>query len=284
MKIFMSISVVLCMVFLFGTCADGSAPAAPGESMAAAETAAIPAETPPPATPPATHMQKISDMSEAWSDLYNQNEAVVNAYEGMPIMGLVTAPTTFIATVQFDIMNPDNRDGRFEGKMMLAGYQGFVEKSGDMITFGWDDKLAKDGFGPGAKAGDRMVGNGRLELAKEYYVSETFTERAGKKIARTYHEFKRLSDGSMICLAQTGQAFNMRGDAENRDEIIFIHNGPGRLDFVIAKAASGPAFQSISFAEKGDLTKAQALDLFKAAGYTIDKSGGIQDGSLIVDK
>ncbi|MBM3296202.1 MAG: hypothetical protein FJY80_14095 [Candidatus Aminicenantes bacterium] len=229
-------------------------------------------------------MKNISDMSDAWTRLYNPNEAAVNAYEGMPIMGLVTPPATFIATVQFDIMNPDNRDGRFEGTMMLAGYQGFVEKSGGKITFGWDDTLKKDGFGPGAKAGDHMVGNGRFDLDAEYYISETFTERAGKKIARTYHEFKRLGDGSMICVAQTGQAYNMKGDAEDRDEIIFLHNGPGRLDFVVAKAKSGPGFKSVSFKEAGDLTKSQALDLFKAAGYSIDATGGIKDGTLFVEK
>jgi len=28
----------------------------------------------------------------------------------------------------------------------------------------------------------------------------------------------------------------------------------------------------------------QAVELFKAAGYTIDKTGGIKDGKLVVDK
>lgn len=285
MKNIIPVSVVLCVALGFGACGGGSESATPEEAVSAALPAASAPAEPSPATPtPATGMQKISDMSEAWNALYNQNEKAVNEYKGMPIMGLVTPPMTFIASVQFDIMNPDNRDSRFEGKLMLAGYQGFVEKSGLKIVFGYDDKLEKDGFGPGAKAGDRMVGNGRLELDTETYVSETFTERAGKKIARTYHEFKRLSDGSMICLAQSGQSFNMRGDAENRDDAIFIHNGPGRLDFVIGKAKTGPGFNSISFADQGDLTRAQALELFKTAGYTIENWGGIQDGKLIVEK
>ena len=132
-------------------------------------------------------LQKIGDMADAWNDLYKQNEAVLNGYDGMPIMGLVTPPLTFVSTVQFDLLNMDNKDGRVEGKLMFAGYNGFVEKAGARITFGFDHTLEKDGFGPLAKAGDRMVENGSIDLAGEYYLSESFTERAGQKITRSYY-------------------------------------------------------------------------------------------------
>jgi len=280
-KKMMLFSAILCVLLVFTACGGGKTAEKPGADSASvsqpAESTAAPAAV-------KSGLQKIGDMADAWSDLYKQNEAVINRYDGMPIMGLVTPPVTFISTVQFDLLNIDNKDGRIEGKLMFAGYDGFVEKAGAKITFGSDHKLGKDGFGPSAKAGDRNVENGALALDKEHYISETFTERAGRKISRDYTEFKRLADGSMICLAFSGRTFNMKGDDDLSDEVIFLHNGKNQYDFVIAKAKTGPEFKSISFADKGDLTKEQAIELFKAAGYTIDQSGGIKDGKLVVDK
>lgn len=280
-KRIMVFSVLLCVSLLFTACSGGKAPQTPAEDSASASQPADSIVTP---APVKSGFEKIGDMADAWNDLYKNNEAVINKYDGMPIMGLVTPPITFITTVQFDLLNMDNKDGRIEGKLMFAGYDGFVEKAGAKITFGYDHKLEKDGFGPAAKAGDRNVENGSLELDKEYYIAETFTERAGKKISRSYTEFKRLGDKSMICLAFSGQTINGKGDEDTSDEVIFLHNGKNRYDFVIANAKTGPEFKSISFADKGDLTKEQAIALFKTAGYTIDQSGGIKDGKLVVDK
>ena len=280
-KRIMVFSVILCISLLFTTCGGGKSPQKPnGDSTSAsqpADSAAAPA-------PVKAGLQKIGDIADAWNELYTQNEAAINSYDGMPIMGLVTPPITFITSVQFDLLNIDNKDGRIEGKLMFAGYNGFVEKAGAKITFGYDHKLEKDGFGPAAKAGDRSVENGSLALDKEHYISEAYTERAGTKISRSYHEFKRLGDQSMICLAFSGQTFNGKGDENISDEVIFLHNGKNQYDFVIARAKTGPEFKSISFADKGDLSKEQAIELFKAAGYAIDQTGGIKDGKLVVDK
>jgi len=278
-----SISFLLAAALLFWACGGDSAPQQP----AAGESAATSQAAKPRAQAPATAvsgLQKISDLSDAWSALYKKNEKAINDYDGMPIMGLVTPALTFASSVQFDLLNLNNQEGRFEGRMMLAGYQGFVEKAGAKITFGYDDTLKKDGFGPTAKANDRVVANGFLALGQEYFREESFTERAGKKIVRNLTEFKRLGDGSMICLALSGHSINFRGDEELSDDAIFLHNGPGRYDFVIAKAKTGPEFKSITFAEQGDLTKEKAVELFKAAGYTIEKSGGLRDGKLALDQ
>ena len=274
-------STLLCVALLFMACGGGKSPEKPAGNSASASqpadnTAAPAAEK--------SGLQKIGDMADAWSALYNQNEAVINKYDDMPIMGLLTPAMAFISAVQFDLLNIDNKDGRFEGNLMLAGYNGFVEKAGAKITFGSDYKREKDGFGPAAKAGDRDVENGSLALDKEHYISETFTERAGRKISRSYTEFKRLGDGSMICLAFSGHTINGKGDEDISDEVIFLHNGKNQYDFIIANAKTGPEFKSISFADKGDLTKEQAIELFKTAGYIIDQSGGIKDGKLVVDK
>ncbi|NLI46765.1 MAG: hypothetical protein GX414_06625 [Acidobacteria bacterium] len=257
-------------------CGGSDQPSGPaGESAASSQPAAASAKA---------GLQKIGDMADAWNELYKQNEAAFNDYEGMPIMELVTPATTFIGSVQFDLLNLDNADGHFTGKLMLAGYPAVMDRAGSTITFGYDFKREKDGFGPLAKAGDRMVENGSLDLKQGYYKAEDFTERGGTRIARSYHEFKRLGDGSMICLVFSGQAVDVRGDAQPSDSAIYIHNGKNRYDFVVAKGANGPAFTPISFADKGDLMKAQAMELFQAAGYTIDKSGGIQGGKLALDQ
>lgn len=280
-KITLVFMVFLGVALLFFACGKSKSPQSPAAGSAAAE----PSAAADPATPPAaTAIRTIADMANAWNALYRQNEKAINDYQGIPIMGLVTPPLAFAAAVQFDMMNPGNRDGRFDGKLMLAGYKGFVEKAGAKLTFGYDETLAKDGFGPMAKAGDRMTANGSLALDKEHFIWETANERAGRKLERGHYEFKRLGDGSMICLALKGQTFNFRGEEELRDNVIYLHNGAGRYDFVIAKGKTGPGFAAISFADKGDLSKEQALELLKAMGYAIEKSGGVQGGKLVLDQ
>ena len=271
----------LCVSLWSAACGGGNSAQEPAQNSTPAAQPANRAAVPAPAK---TGFEKIGDIFDAWNGLYNQNEAAINDYEGMPILELVTPATTFIGSIQFDFLNMDNRDGRFEGKLPLAGYVGFVEKAGSKIRFGYDRILEEDGFGPLAKAGDHAVENGALDLVQEYYRVENFTERGGKRISRGYGEFKRLGDGSMICLTFDGHAINARGEEVSDDSVIYLHNGNNRYDFVVGKGKTGPQFQFISFADKGDLRKEQAIELFKATGYTIDKSGGIKDGKLIIDE
>lgn len=260
-------------------CGGGSSQAPAGEA-----AAAKPAETAAPAPEAGKKgFQKIGDFLDAWSALYDQNEAAINGYEGLPIMELVTPPMTFIGTVQFDILNPENKDGRFEGTLMLAGKKAAMERSGSKVIFGYDLVLEKDGFGPLAKAGDRQVLKGSLDLDPGYYRAEESTERNGKMIVRSFHEFKRLGDGSIICFVFRGQTINARGDEETSDDVIYIHNGKDKYDFVVGKGTAGPGFAALSFADKGDLTKDQAVEMLKTVGYKIEKRGGVRDGKLFLD-
>ncbi len=276
-------SLVLLMVVFFTAC-GGASPEPKSEAVAVESTQAETAGSKSTQIAARTGFAKIADISEAWSELYNQNEAILNAYEGMPIMGLVTPPMTFVAGVQYDMLNLDNLDGRFEGKLMLAGFPGFVEKKGTLIRFGYENTLEKDGFAPNDKAGDRTVQSGFFDLNAEYYQAEKSTVRGDRTISRSFTEFKRLQDGSMICIDFNGRAIDGRGNDTSADEVIFLHNGKGRYDFVIAKAQNGPGFEPISFADQGELAKDQAIKLLIEAGYTLDKVGGIQDGQLVLDK
>ncbi|MDY0297773.1 MAG: hypothetical protein RB296_10690 [Acidobacteriota bacterium] len=227
--------------------------------------------------------QSIADFSEAWNELFKQNESAINSFEGMPIMELITPQLTFVTSVQYDGLNLNHTAGRHEGKLILAGFDGFVEKTADKIVFGYDAVRDKDGMGSIAQKGDHLLHKGFLETDPGYYHAEEIVEREGKTISRSINEFKRLADGSMIALYISGKALNFRGDSDPRATIVFLHNGPQRYDFVIAKSEAGPEFVSMSFSDKGDLTRNQAMELFKNAGYTVEKTGGIRDGKLFTD-
>jgi hypothetical protein len=281
-KMKVMIPALLIAVFSIVSCGGGSSPKPAGDSTAA--VASQPTESAPAPAAAKAGFRKIGDVLDAWSDLYKQNEKVLNGYEGMPIMELVTPPLALVTAIQFDLLNPDNKDGRFEGTLALAGFKGSLERSGSKITFGYDRTLEKNGFGPLAKAGDRDMENGSLDLGLKYYQAESSVTRAEKRISRRCVEFKQLADGSMICLIYSGQAFNARGDEEMSDNVIFLSNGKDRYEFVVAKGKIGPDFKNFSFGENGDWTKEKAIEGIKAAGYEIEKSGGIKDGKLVVDK
>ena len=263
-------ALLVCGMMAWGTCGDS----------AARQAVAAPADVAPVA---AKGLKNIAAFSHSWSELYKGNEKVINAYEGMPIMELVTPPVTFAGSVMYDLLNVEQKEGKFEGTL-LSGSKGIAERKGEKITFGSERVLGKDGFGQSAKKGDRVVDSGWVDLGVKYYADESYTEREGKKIMRSYCEFKMLGDGSMICVSMSGQTFNARGEEVLSDSVIYLHNGKNQYDFVVGKAKTGPAFKSMSFSVMGDLSKEKALEAFKAAGYTIEKSGGITDGKLVVDK
>ncbi len=106
-------TVVVCAALALASCGKARPAEKPaGETAPAAQTAES-AKAPAPST---KGFQKIGDVSNAWGALYNQNEKAINNYDAMPIMGLVTPPLTFLGSVQFDLLNMDNKDGRFEGR------------------------------------------------------------------------------------------------------------------------------------------------------------------------
>lgn len=223
----------------------------------------------------------ITDLSEYWNSLYKTNEAVINAYEGMPIMELVTPGLCFVTGIQYDLLNLYNEDGRFEGELMLAGYPGYVEKKGSKLTFGYEDIRDEDGFSPSMKAGDKDVESGSCDLDKGYYYADSYTEREGVQISRTTSEFKKQADGSMCTIVMEGRTIDFRNNEELSTSYIFIRSGEGQYDFVIASSAIGTTYDFLSLEE--DMTKEMAFALFEGAGATIENSGHIKDGKLILD-
>jgi len=229
-------------------------------------------------------MKKLGDFVEAWTSRYNKNEAAINAFEGMPVMELVTPAITLAIGPQFDLLNGSMADGRFEGQLVLAGKKGFIEKKGSALTFGYTHTLEKDGFGPTSKKGDVQTLNGSADLTQGTILFRQWTERGGKKITATQTEYRLLPDGSMICLSLNGHSIDGKGDPSKFSNFIFLHNGAGKYDFVVGKAELGPEFPSVTMAEKGDLDRTKAAALAKASGYAVEKIGGIVDGKLVLEK
>jgi hypothetical protein len=273
----MALYIVLCMALVISGCGGGSNTSSTGDDSQKQSVSTKKTEG-----QSSSSLKTISDYSGAWNEVYNQNEAAINKYDE-PIMELVTPGLEFVSGVQYDLLNMDNKDGHFEGELMMAGFPGVLERKGSKMSFGYDYIRDEDGFGPSAKAGDRIVEDGNCDLGKGTYVTETFTERNGQKIERSYSEFKRFKNGEMICLRTTSFSLNFRGEADLSNTCTYIKAGKDKFDFVIGKATQGPAFEKLSFIDKTDLSKDDARKMMEAAGYQIEKSGGIAGGTLVVD-
>ncbi|MBU1496630.1 hypothetical protein KKF34_07105 [Myxococcota bacterium] len=225
-------------------------------------------------------LKKIGHFLDMWNDLYSKNEPVINKYQGMPIMALVTPVMGLVTSPQYDLLNSNNADGKFEGVLILAGKKAFVEKKGAILTFGYTYTLDKDKFGDSNKKGDVKVEQGKADLGKGYFSLKTWTERGGKKVAQSNYEFKKLADGSMIALVTTDSSFRNK----RHQSFIFLHNGKAKYDFVVGKGKKGMEFKEVSFGPSGELNKDSALKLLNDSGFQLDKKGGIKDGNLVVDK
>ncbi|MDD3852975.1 MAG: hypothetical protein PHD40_04905, partial [Syntrophomonadaceae bacterium] len=263
------LSLFLCTALLIGGCGGGDAKDVPANSDKTQPTSSSSAEK------SSSGFTKISDMADAWNEAYGWHEKAINDYEGMPLLELASAGLTFVSGVQYDLLNLENKNGHFEGELMLAGYPAFLDKKGNQLTFGYDIVLEEDGFGPKQKTGDRKVENGTFQLDKEYYVADCYTERAGQKIERTYSEFLRLKDGSMMCFDMSGYTIDAKGDESTSNKAVFIKISKDKLDVVIGKATTGTEFKTLSLAGKKDLTKEQAIEIFETAGYAIETTGGV---------
>ena len=227
-------------------------------------------------------LNTISDFADAWNSAYSLNEAAINSYEGA-IMELATPGLEFVSGVQYDLLNMENKNGRYEGELMLAGLPAFVEKDGANINFGYDTIRDEDGFSPSMKAGDRLVEKGICDLAKATFETETFTERNGQKVNRSYSQFKQLKNKDMICLVTNSYSINALQEANLSNTCTYIKAGKDKFDFVIGQATQGPAFEKLPLLDKDDLSKDEARQLMEAAGYQIKDSGYVENGTLVVE-
>lgn len=221
-------------------------------------------------------IKSLSDYSEYWSSCYAFNEEAINAYDGMPLLELITPSLVFVTTVQYDLLNLDNVDGKFEGNLMLAGFPATMEKKGNIITFGYKDTREEDGFSPNMKAGDIEAAAGNCDLSKGDLFNEDYTEREGAIVDRTVTEYSIEDDGSISFLYYYGELYDFRMNESPRTTYVYVRCGKDIYEFITAESSIGPEFNYKNIED--NMNKEKAIKLFEESGATIVHDGGIVDG------
>ena len=133
----MLFSFFLCFVLLLTACGGSSAPEPAGGESAAEEAEVSGGEAPeaeptkekPSGVPgPKSGFEKINDIADAWNALYSQNEKAINDYEGMPLWNWYRRGL-HCYRCQYDLLT-DNKDGCFEGTLMLPGLTVLLKRQG----------------------------------------------------------------------------------------------------------------------------------------------------------
>lgn len=222
--------------------------------------------------------KKMGDLFDAWAALSGNHESVMGELE-QPIR-LVLLGGELATCVQYELFNEDNKNGRFEGRL-LDRYPGFIEKKDSELIFGYEDILTEDWFP--LKAGDKEMHNGRCDLDKGLLEAEWLTLSGENKIARTCIEFKEIKKGEMICLRTDGSKFDETLNEHPWTICTYIRLDKDKMDFVLGESALGASFEKLSIADKGVLTKEEAVEMMEDAGFEIQRTGSIANGQLSTD-
>lgn len=222
----------------------------------------------------------LKDFCDAVTEIESKHEAIINEYDGMPVIEVPAAFMPIVTAPIFEMLNLDNKDGRFEGDNPISGVKQFIEKKGPNITFGNDYIRHKDGFSPNDKKGDRVVANGSFDGNKGIFKLEEYSQRDGVYISKTNIWCRLTDDDTVLLFYQFGNNTDIRGDEKISDTAIFLTTGKNHYDFVIARNTSGPNYAVLP-CEADTVEEAQKL--FTEKGYEIDRTGGIKNGKYEVN-
>lgn len=231
--------------------------------------------------PSADGLKSITDIVNEWSRLSSLHEEAVNGYDNMDNMflplQLVGPELTLAMLAQYDLLNINNDNGRFDGTLMLNGHPAFEERNGAKIVFGSDFTIPDDGNSYSYEPGDRLVENGEADLSKAWLKSEDTVEHDGTKISRNYIEIIKMSDGGMALLYFSGRV----SDNGPATDVVFLRASESAYEYVVASSQVGIEFDILSIGNGFD--KAQALSVLQGAGYTVTESGSDVNGKLVAD-
>ena len=225
-------------------------------------------------------IDNLTEYTEAWTELYSVHESTINAYTGMPIMSLVMVGMPLANAIFYSLLNLDNVDGNFSGKIGFSDAEGYYNKSGDFMEFGQDNIRAEDGFVPNDLAGDRILTEGSFDASKGYFIMDDSTMRNDQVILRTKTEFIRSEDGAFVCLYQVAGDMEQSGNANKYNLLTFIFMSETQYEFVNAEGTIGVDGKILKLTE--GMTVEEATQLFLDSGYTISETGGIEDGVFVV--
>lgn len=94
---------------------------------------------PVPALAEATRPASPLECSWIWNELYGLYGGAIDAYNEanyMELTELTDMGIPFIAASEYEELNKEHLDGRFEGNLQYSGYAAFVEQAGPLIDFG----------------------------------------------------------------------------------------------------------------------------------------------------
>lgn len=281
--------IALCIVLVLGGC--GSGKPVPDNDADKQEELPVstekhdkPEDPPPSPGKPGTSggYETIKDFSEAWMALIEAHKPAINAFEE-PLLELLNPGVELCFCVNYDMLNMDNKEGRHEGKFLILDYPAFVEKKGPQLTFGYEHTRTEASSNPNKKVGDKLVENGRCDLDKGFFQAENYTLRGDNKAVGTYVEIKEVKKGEMICLRIYGSKFDVKMKEQPWAYCTYMRVGKDTMDFVYARSTAGPDFEVLSIADKGNLAKEEAVKMMTAAGFEIEKTGGIAGGKVFID-
>ncbi len=223
----------------------------------------------------------LTAYTDAWTELYSNHEKAVNNYTGMPILSLVMVALPLANSIFYSLLDLDNVDGNFSGKIGFGEREGFYNKSGDTVKFGQDTIRKADGMMANDKLGDRVLTDGLFEAGKGYFRLDDSVMRDGKTISRTYTEFIRKEDGSFLCLNQVFSDLDYNSNESKTNTFTFISISKNTYDFVTATGVAGVEGKLCILTE--GMTIEDATSQFLDLGYVINETGGIQNGVFVVD-
>lgn len=218
-------------------------------------------------------IDNLTEFTNAWTELYSIHESTINAYTGMPIMSLVMVGLPLANSIFYSMLNLDNEDGNFSGNIGFGGMDGYYNKSGNVAEFGQDWVREADGAMSNEKMGDRVITNGLFDASKGYLKVEDSTMRIDETISKITTEFIRSDDGAFVCLYQVAN--------DQTNSLAFIAMSKDYYEFVTATGTDGVEGKLLTLTE--GMTVQEATAKFIDAGYTIDETGGIQNGVFVVN-
>lgn len=218
-------------------------------------------------------LSALMDPEKAFNDAIGETEItdmdIMNAQMArvLPNLELLTLP-------QYDMLSAEDLPKK-EGKLMMAGYDGIREKSGNKIKFSASYTFPEDsGIN---KKGDRYAEKGTLDMATNILVMESTTERDGKMISRAVFEAVILEDGTNI--VQYLNVGKMMEDYKKSTNAVFKRYNKNEYLAITAEFEGDMDFKYDSIAGKGDL-QPEAM----AKNYMITRKFTVKDGKVDISK
>ena len=182
--------------------------------------------------------------------------------KSLPGLALISLP-------QYDMLPGENLPKK-EGKMMLSGYEGVREKSGDEIKFSASYTATEDSNID--KKGDKYSEKGSLNTKTNTLVLESNYDRGGKTITHIVFEAVILKDGTYI-IQYLKAANSLKEDASIDTSGVFKRYNKNEYVAVISKFDGKMDFKYDSIVGKGDLQPDTMAKNYKVTGKFTVKDG-----------